>query len=53
MMSMIPKNQQGIINQFQGMNKQQQAEKLAKMCNERGITKQDLTNIINTLNGKK
>jgi len=29
-------------------NKQQQAEEIAKMCNEKGITKEQLQSIINT-----
>ena len=44
---MIPQNQQGLINQFQGMNKQEQAERIAKICNEKGITKEQLASIIN------
>ena len=50
---MIPQNQQGLVNQFQGMNKQEQAERIAKLANEKGMTKQDLANLINALSGKK
>ena len=53
LMGMIPQNQQGIVNQFQGMNKQEQAERIAKLANEKGMTKQDLANLINALSGKK
>ena len=53
MMGLIPKNQQGLVNQFQGMNKQQQAERIAQLANEKGMTKQDLANFINMLNNKK
>ena len=53
LMGMIPQNQQGLVNQFQGMNKQEQAERIAKLANEKGMTKQDLANLINALSGKK
>ena len=47
LMGMIPQNQQGLVSQFQGMNKQEQAERIAKICNEKGITKDQLASIIN------
>ena len=53
LMGMIPKNQQNLINQFKGMTDEQQAERIAQLANEKGLSKQDLYNLINMLNGKK
>ena len=48
LMGMMTGNQQQAMKQFQSKNKQQQAEEIAKMCNEKGITKEQLQSIINT-----
>ena len=45
---MMTGNQQQAMKQFQSKNRQQQAEEIAKMCNEKGITKEQLQSIINT-----
>lgn len=47
-MGMLTGNQKQTVNQFQMKNKEQQAEEIAKMCNEKGITKEQLQSIINT-----
>lgn len=49
MMSMLNPNQKQIANQFQNKSAQEQAEEVARICNEKGITKEQLQNIINTL----
>jgi len=49
LMSMLNPNQKQIINQFQNKNSQEQAEAIAKMCNEKGITKEQLQNIMNMI----
>ena len=46
-MSMLNPTQKQMANQFQNKDKQQQAEEIAKLCNEKGITKEQLQNIIN------
>lgn len=43
--------QQNIIMQFMSMNEQQRAEKLAEILNQKGITKEQLENLIK--NAKK
>ena len=48
LMGMLTGNQKQTVNQFQMKNKEQQAEEIAKMCNEKGITKEQLQSIINT-----
>lgn len=48
MMGMLNPNQKQIVNLFKGKTNQEQAEQIAKMCNEKGITKEQLQNIINT-----
>ena len=52
MMSMLNPNQKQTANQFQSKSKEQQAEEIAKLCNEKGITKEQLQNIINTFSKK-
>ena len=49
MMSMLNPNQKQAVNLFQGKTSQQQAEEIAKMCNEKGITKEQLQSIIGVL----
>jgi hypothetical protein len=39
-----------MVNVFQGKNSQQQAEAIAKKCNEMGITKEQLQEIIKVFN---
>jgi hypothetical protein len=46
-MGMISPQQQGLVNQFKGKTTQEQAETLAKICNEKGIGKSDLQKIMN------
>jgi hypothetical protein len=41
-----------MLNLFQNKNSEEQAEAIAKMCNEKGITKEQLQNIIQMLNKK-
>lgn len=49
MMGMLNPNQKQMVNMFQGKNSQEQADAIAKMCNEKGITKDQLKNIMNML----
>lgn len=48
-MGMLNPNQKQQVNQMQGLNKEQQAEKIAQLCNEKGISKEQLQNIFNSL----
>ena len=50
MMGMLNPNQKQMVNVFQGKNSQQQAEEIAKKCNEIGITKEQLQEIIKVFN---
>ena len=50
LMSMLTGNQQNTVNQFQNKSKEEQAEEIAKICNEKGIDKQQLQSILNMLN---
>jgi hypothetical protein len=38
-----------MVNLFQNKTDEEQAEQIAKMCNEKGITKEQLQNIMNML----
>ena len=51
-MGMLTGNQQQSVNQFQSKSKEQQAEEVARICNEKGISKEQLQSIINTFNKK-
>lgn len=45
--SLLNPQQRQIINNLQGKSKQEQAEALAKYCNENNISKEQLNTIIN------
>lgn len=47
LMGMLTGGQQQQLNQFQSKSKQEQCEQIAKICNEKGITKEQLQQIIN------
>lgn len=53
MMGMLNPQQKQAVNQFQNQSSQEQAQRIAQLANEKGMTKQDLANLINMLNGKK
>ena len=48
LMGMLSPNQKQQANQFQGKTTQEQAEEVARICNEKGITKEQLESIITT-----
>ena len=50
---MLNPNQKQMASQFQSKTTQEQAEAIAQIANEKGLSKQDLQNIIQMLNGKK
>jgi len=45
---MLNPNQKQVVNLFQNKTNQEQAEEIAKMCNEKGITKEQLQSIMQT-----
>ena len=48
LMGMLNPNQKQIANNFQNKSQQEQAEEVARICNEKGITKEQLQSIIST-----
>ena len=46
LMSLLNPNQKQLVNQFQNKPNEQQAEEIAKLCNEKGITKEQLQQIM-------
>ena len=46
MMSMLNPSQKQLANNFQNKTSQEQAEEIAKLCNEKGITKEQLQMIL-------
>ncbi len=51
MMGMLNPNQKQQTNQFQNKSKEEQAQMIADICNQKGISKNDLAQIINGLKG--
>lgn len=47
MMGLLNPNQKQMVGQFQNKTTQEQAEQIAQLCNEKGITKEQLQNILN------
>jgi hypothetical protein len=45
LMGILSPQQQNQVNQFKNKDIQEQAEEVAKMCNEKGITKEQLQKI--------
>ena len=52
LMSMLNPNQKQLANQFQNKTKEQQAQEIADFCNQNGISKEQLQNLMNILNKK-
>lgn len=50
LMGMLNPNQKQIANQFQSKSAEEQAEMIAKKCNELGITKEQFSQIVTMLN---
>ena len=46
---MLTGNQKQAVSMFQNKNRKEQAEQIAKMCNEKGITKEQLQSIMSML----
>ena len=53
MMNILTPNQQNQVNSFKSLSSNEQAEKIAQIANEKGLTKEDLQRIVNMFNGKK
>ena len=49
LMSMLTGSQQQTVNQFKNKSEQEQAEEIAKLCNEKGIDKQQFQQILNMM----
>lgn len=52
LMSMLNPNQKQIASQFQNKTKEEQCQQIAEYCNNNGITKEKLQEIIGMLNKK-
>ena len=50
-MNSLNQNQTQMTNQFKNKTKEEQAKLIADLCNEKGITKEELNKIINGLKG--
>ena len=53
LMNILTPNQQNQVNSFKSLSSNEQAEKIAQIANEKGLTKEDLQRIVNMFNGKK
>lgn len=52
-MSMLTPNQKQATNQFQNKSREEQCQAIADYCNQNGIDKNKLQEIINMLNSKR
>ena len=50
--SLLNPQQQQIFNGLSGKSSNEQAAAIARMCNEKGITKEQLTQIVSMINKK-
>lgn len=53
LLSLLNPQQMQIFNQFQSQPSNKQAEAIAQMCNEKGISKEQLAQMISFINGNK
>jgi hypothetical protein len=53
LLGLLNPSQKQIFNQFQSRPNNEQAEMIAKICNEKGITKEQLQQIVNYATGNK
>jgi len=51
--NLLSPQQKLIFNQISAQPSEQQATEIAKMCNEKGITKEQLANMMQMINGNK
>ena len=50
MMNMLNPSQKQLANQFQDKSTQEQAEEIARVWNEKGLTKEQFEKLVNMLN---
>ena len=48
LMGMLNPTQKQMANQFQNQSQEKQAERIAQICNQKGISKSELAQIINS-----
>ena len=48
-MGLLNPQQKQILNSLNGLSQEQQAQRIADLCNERGISKEQLASMINGL----
>ena len=53
LMGLLSPNQKSLVNNFKSQPSEKQAAEIARICNEKGISKSDLASIINSLKGGK
>lgn len=50
LMSMLTPNQKQLADQFKNKSKEEQCQQIADYCNQNGITKEQIQNILNMMN---
>jgi diketogulonate reductase-like aldo/keto reductase len=53
LLSLLNPQQQQVFNQIQSQPSDKQAEMIAQMCNQKGITKDQLAQLVNLISGNK
>ena len=53
LLNLLSPQQKSIFNNINGQSEEKQAEEIAKMCNEKGITKEQLANMLEMVRGRR
>ena len=52
LLNLLSPQQKSIFNNINGQSEEKQAEEIAKMCNEKGITKDQLASMLEMMRGR-
>lgn len=53
LLNLLSPQQKSIFNNINGQSEEKQAEEIAKMCNEKGITKDQLASMLEMMRGRR
>ena len=53
LLNLLSPQQKSIFNNINEQSEEKQAEEIAKMCNEKGITKDHLASMLNMMRGRR
>ena len=53
LLNLLSPQQKSIFNNINGQSEEKQAEEIAKMCNKKGITKDQLASMLEMMRGRR